>query len=86
MKIGSQSQNDDVKTCASTLHAVHVRGTYKIVALATVINRVFLIIASLLRANFYGVSIKLDNRPKPPLFSFWTKFYSSNSSSKSSSS
>lgn len=60
MKIGYQSQNDDAKTCASTLHAVHVKGTYIIVALATAINRVFLIIASLLRANFYAVAIKLD--------------------------
>ena len=52
IKIGYRSQSNDAKTCTSALHAVYGKGTYKNVALATAINRVFLIITLLLRANF----------------------------------
>ena len=50
-----------VKPCASTLHAVCVKGTYKLVAYATTTNRMFFHSASLLRANFQ-VPSKLDMR------------------------
>ena len=45
LKLAPSRNSGDEKSCASTLHAVYDKGTYKFVAHTTAINRVFLITA-----------------------------------------